>query len=113
MLFNQRHKLHCNWTDMWVTFWCEQYILKVGKGAAAQCISGFTGLDIPPPRGPLWYLFFLNLHAFYQYLFQHWVLRYILILRLCYCRILGDVFMGRYHTVFDFGKLRIGFAEAA
>ncbi|KAJ4721763.1 Aspartic proteinase [Melia azedarach] len=27
--------------------------------------------------------------------------------------ILGDVFMGVYHTVFDFGDLQIGFAEAA
>ncbi|CAM8906701.1 unnamed protein product [Rhodiola kirilowii] len=57
-----------------------EYIFKLGNGAAARCISGFTALDVPRPRGPIW--------------------------------ILGDIFMSRYHTIFDFGRSQVGFADA-
>jgi len=58
-----------------------EYVLEISAfGGKSQCLLGLSGMDVPPPAGPLW--------------------------------ILGDVFLSKYLSIYDFGQDRVGFATA-
>nr|XP_040134933.1 napsin-A [Ictidomys tridecemlineatus] len=41
---------------VWFNLTAQDYVIQIAQGGIRLCMSGFQGLDMPPPAGPLWIL---------------------------------------------------------
>ncbi|KAJ3339712.1 Vacuolar protease A, partial [Kappamyces sp. JEL0680] len=93
--WNGQYTLPCTGLDklpkLSMTFAGKEFVLS-GKDYVLEvqgtCMSGFIGLDIPAPAGPLW------------------------IVGGTIALLTKDVFLRKFYTVYDLGNHRVGFADA-
>ena len=85
-----------------------QYVLQVSVFGNTQCILGFMGIDIGQP---IWILVRARWPA--AALFEANAQLYPSINDTTIPSLQGDIFLSAFHSIFDYGNSRVGFATAA